>query len=115
MTRILYLRRYAFSINEKSHEEKSKYLKNLFTKTYISDVSEHNKILNDENILEDLLNVLSSSVGSLTNPHKLSNTFQSVKHINVNANTVSKYLDYFIDAFIMYKAFRYDVKGKKIH
>lgn len=100
-------------LSKKTHEEKSKYLKDLFVKTYISDVLEHNKILNDRIILEDLLNIVSSSVGSLTNPTKLSNTFQSVKQVSVSSFTIGKYLDYFIDAFIMYKAFRYDIKGKK--
>ena len=100
-------------LSKKTHEEKSKYLKDLFTKTYISDVLEHNKILNEQVVLEDLLNIVSSSVGSLTNPTKLANTFQSVKQTAVSAYTIGKYLDYFIDAFIMYKAFRYDIKGKK--
>lgn len=100
-------------LSKKTHEEKSKYLKDLFAKTYISDVLEHNKILNEQVVLEDLLNIVSSSVGSLTNPTKLANTFQSVKQMAVSANTLGKYLDYFIDAFIMYKAFRYDIKGKK--
>lgn len=98
---------------KKTHEEKSKYLKDLFAKTYLSDVLEHNRILNEQTILEDLLNIISSSIGSLTNPAKLSNTFRSVKQISVSANTISKYLDYFIDAFILYKAFRYDIRGKK--
>lgn len=100
-------------LSKKTHEEKSKYLKDLFAKTYISDVLEHNKILNEGTVLEDLLNIVSSSVGSLTNPTKLSNTFKSVKQISVSSVTIGRYLDYFIDAFIMYKAFRYDVKGKK--
>lgn len=100
-------------LSKKTHEEKSKYLKDLFTKTYLSDVLEHNKILNEQTVLEDLLNIVSSSIGSLTNPTKLANTFQSVKQISISANTVSKYLDYFIDAFILYKAFRYDIKGRK--
>ncbi len=100
-------------LSKKTHEEKSKYLKDLFAKTYISDVIEHNKILNEQSVLEDLLNIVSSAVGSLTNPTKLSKTFQSVKQVSVTANTISKYLDYFLDAFIMYKAFRYDIKGKK--
>lgn len=100
-------------LSKKTHEEKSKYLKDLFSKTYISDVLEHNRILNEQIVLEDLLNIVSSSVGSLTNPTKLSNTFQSVKQMSVNANTIGKYLDYFIEAFIMYKAFRYNIKGKK--
>ena len=97
----------------KSHEDKSKYLKDLFENVYIKDVLERNRILNDKSILEDLLNIISSSVGSLTNPTKLSNTFQSVKHVQVNANTISRYLDCFIDAFILSKVFRYDIKGKK--
>lgn len=100
-------------LSKKTHEEKSKYLKDLFTKTYLSDVLEHNHILNEQIVLEDLLNIVSSAVGSLTNPAKLANTFQSVKQISISSNTIGKYLDYFIDAFIMHKALRYDIKGKK--
>ena len=100
-------------LSKKTHEEKSKYLKDLFAKTYLSDVLEHNRILNEQMVLEDLLNIVSSSVGSLTNPTKLANTFQSVKQIAINSNTISKYLDFFIDAFIMCKVFRYDIKGKR--
>lgn len=100
-------------MSKKTHEEKSKYLKDLFAKTYITDVIEHNKIKNEQMVLEDLLNIVSSSVGSLTNPTKLSNTFQSVKQVSVAPNTISRYLEFFIDAFIMYKAQRYDIKGKK--
>ena len=97
----------------KTHEEKSKYLKDLFENVYIKDVLERNRILNDKSILEDLLNIISSAVGSLTNPAKLSNTFQSVKHVQINANTISRYLDCFIDAFILEKACRYDIKGRR--
>lgn len=100
-------------LTRKTHEEKSKYLKDLFARTYLSDVLEHNRVANDQMILEDLLNIVSSSVGSLTNPTKLANTFQSVKQTSVSPNTIGKYLDYFIDAFIMYKSFRYDIKGKR--
>lgn len=100
-------------LSKKTHEEKSKYLKDLFTKTYLSDVLEHNHILNEQIVLEDLLNIVSSAVGSLTNPAKLANTFQSVKQISISSYTIGKYLDYFIDAFIMHKALRYDIKGKK--
>lgn len=100
-------------ISMDSHEEKSKYLKDLFSKTYITDVIERNKISNNQEILEELLNIISSSVGSLTNPTKLSNTFKSVKQIMVSNVTISKYLDYFIDAFIISKSIRYDVKGKR--
>ncbi len=100
-------------LSKKTHEEKSKYLKDLFAKTYLTDVLEHNRILNEQAVLEDLLNIVSSAVGSLTNPNKLANTFQSVKQVSVTPNTISKYLDFFIDAFIMAKVFRYDIKGKK--
>lgn len=96
-----------------THEEKSKYLKDLYSRTYLSDVLEHNKITNDQAVLENLLNIVSSSIGSLTNPRKLSNTFLSVMQTNVSPNTISRYLEFFIDAFILYKAYRYDIKGKK--
>ncbi|MFR6147807.1 ATP-binding protein [Neglectibacter timonensis] len=96
-----------------SHEEKSRYLKDLFAKTYITDVVERHRILSDREVLEELLNIVSSSVGSLTNPTKLSNTFKSVKNISVAPNTLSVYLSYFIDAFLMRRAYRYDIKGKR--
>lgn len=101
------------AVTKKTHEEKSKYLKDLFNETYISDVLERNKIKNDKELLEDLINMVSSSIGSLTNPNKLSKTFMSVKRINISHSTISLYLDYLIDAFILTKAYRYDVKGKK--
>ncbi len=97
----------------RTHEDKSKYLKDLFSSTYLSDVLEHNRIQNEKAVLEDLLNIVSSSIGSLTNPTKLANTFLSVKQTKVSPNTLSRYLDFFIDAFILYKAYRYDIKGKK--
>lgn len=100
-------------LSKNSHEEKSKYLKDLFSKTYITDIIERNKVVNDQMILEDLLNIISSSVGSLSNPTKLSNTFKSMKQISITPATISKYLDYFVDAFVISKAIRYDVKGKK--
>ncbi len=100
-------------LSRKTHEEKSKYLKDLLSKTYISDVIERNKINNEKDVLEDLLNIISSSIGSLTNPTKLSNTFKSVKQVIIVPATVSKYLDYFIDAFIIFRSYRYDIKGKK--
>lgn len=100
-------------LSKKTHEEKSKYLKDLFTKTYLSDILERNRIVNDQIVLEDLINIVSSSVGSLTNPTKLSNTFQNAKQVSIAPYTIGKYLDYFIDAFIIYKTFRYDIKGKK--
>ena len=98
---------------KKFHQEKSVYLHDLFKKTYISDVVERNHIQNDTEVLEELLNIVSSSVGSLTNPTKLANTFKSMKNLPINHTTISMYLDYFIDAFILDKAYRFDIKGKK--
>ena len=95
-----------------SHEDKSTYLKSLFDKVYIADVLERRKLINDKVILEDLLDMISSAIGSLTNPTKLANTFESVKHISVTPKTLSRYLDYFSDAFMISKAQRYDIKGK---
>lgn len=101
------------SVQLKSHEKKSEYLKNIFTSTYIKDVIERNKILKDASIIEDLLDIISSSIGSLSNPSKLANTFMSEKNIKISQFTVSNYLDYLIDAFLIEKARRYDVKGRK--
>lgn len=98
---------------QKAHGGKSKYLKNLLEKTYISDVVERYRILNDKDILDELLNIVASSIGSLTNPTKLSNTFKSVRNIRISSATISTYLDYFVDAFLIRKAYRYDIKGKK--
>lgn len=100
-------------LSKKTHEEKSKYLKDLFRKTYITDVVERNRILNDVATLEELLNIISSSIGSLTNPTKLSNTFATVSQTAISPATISKYLDYFVDAFIISKSERYDIKGRK--
>lgn len=96
-----------------THEEKSKYLRELFTKTYLKDVVERHMVLNDTEVLADLLNIVSSAIGSLTNPAKLSHTFASEKKIKISSATIERYLDYFIDAFFLQKAERYDVKGKR--
>ena len=96
-----------------THEEKSKYLKDLFAKTYIKDVLERNNARRDEGVFGDLINILASSIGALTNPLKLSNTFASEKHVSISSATVEKYLGYFEDAFIIRRAMRYDVKGRK--
>ena len=98
---------------QRTHEDKSKYLSDLFSKIYLDDIMNRNNIGHDKSVLEDLLNIISSSVGSLTNPSKLSKTFKSIKNISVSDDTIAKYLDYFIDAFMVYKAQRYDVKGRK--
>ena len=100
-------------MNKKSHEEKAKYLQSLFDKIYIGDIIERNKILNDKSVLDDILNIVSSSVGSLTNPGKIAKTFKSERQVKISDDTVSRYLELFIDAFMLYKAERYDVKGRK--
>ena len=96
----------------KSDEQKINYLENLFTEAYIKDIVNRNSIRNTE-VLEDVLNIVSSSVGSLTNPNKLSNSFKSIKNIDVAPNTIKQYLDCCVDSFLLQKAYRYDVKGKK--
>ena len=98
---------------QKTHEDKAAYLRDLFDKIYLDDIITRNSIGNAKSVLEDLLDVISSSVGSLTNPSKLSKTFASVNNKSITDDTIAKYLDYFIDAFMLYKAQRYDVKGRK--
>ncbi len=95
-----------------SHEDKSNYLINQFKKVYISDIVERNNIRNTDE-LEELINILSLSIGSLTNPKKLSDTFNSVKGIKLSQATIKTYLDYLEDSFLINKSLRYDVKGKK--
>ncbi len=101
------------AVTKKTPEEKSKYLKNLFTGTYLKDVLERHTITNSTSDLEELLNIISSSIGSLTNPLNLSNTFKTVKKRNLAPETISTYLDYFKDAFLIDSAVRYNIKGKK--
>ena len=101
-----------FVLRLKNHAAKSKYLADLFENIYIKDIIERHGILN-KTVLDDLLDVISSSVGSLTNPNKLADTFKSVKKQNITDDTVSRYLDYFVDAFLIARAKRYDIKGRK--
>lgn len=96
-----------------SHEEKSQYLSDLFEQTYIKDVLERNKIKNDVAVLNILLDILASTIGSYTNPSKLSNTFKSDRQIKISPETIEKYIGYFEDAFLIRKAVRFDVKGRK--
>ena len=96
-----------------SFNEKSRYLKDLFEETYIRDIVERNNIRNNDEVLELLIDFISSSVGSLSNPLKLSNRFISEKKINISSNTISKYLSYFEEAYVLYSAKRYDIKGAK--
>ena len=101
------------AVTKKTPEEKSKYLKDLFTGTYLKDVLERHTITNSTSDLEELLDIISSSIGSLTNPLNLSNTFKTVKKRNLAPETISTYLDYFKDAFLIDSAVRYNIKGKK--
>ncbi len=101
-----------FVLSLATHEEKSKYLEDLFTLTYMQDVIERNNLRVQEGVLNDILDYVASAIGSLTNPTRLSNTFDSEKHLKINSATVSFYLDCFIDAFILAKAQRYDIKGR---
>ena len=96
-----------------SHEEKSRYLKDLFDRTYIKDVLERHEIKNDTEVLDILLDVLASGIGSLTNPSKLANTFKSERKIGIGSETIEKYIGYFEESFLIEKAVRYDVKGRK--
>jgi len=97
----------------KTDREKSQYLQNLIKKTYLTDVIERNHIQKDISVLDDLLNILASSIGSLTNPKKLENTFASVKQTKIDDSTISIYLGYFAEAYILRKVEQYDIKGKK--
>ena len=101
-----------FVLQKKTHEEKAKYLQDLFSLTYIRDVIERNRLRADTDTLDELLNVVASAVGSLTNPTRLANTFQSVKGLKIKNETISTYLGCFIDAYILCKAYRYDIKGR---
>ena len=98
-------------LSYKTEEQKVSYLKNLFAETYITDIKERYHIQRDEE-LEELINIISSSIGSLTNPNKLVNTFKTVKNVKIDQVTVKSYLDYLCDSFLVERAMRYDVKGR---
>ena len=102
---------YVLLLND--YTDKSEYLKNLFLEIYIKDILDRNNIRQSEYVLNDLLNIISSSIGSLSNPLKLSNTFKSVKKLSINPATIEKYLNHFIDSFLIERAKKYDIKGKK--
>lgn len=100
-------------LSKRTHEEKAKYLQTLFDMIYLSDIMERNNISHEKGLLDDILNLISSSVGSLTNANKIANTFKSERQIAISHAAVSKYLDYLTDSFLIYTASRYDVKGRK--
>lgn len=99
-------------LNQKTHEQKSAFLKSLFNEVYITDILGRNRIRNKEE-LEELLDIVSSAVGSLTNSNKLAQTFKSIKNKSINKSTIKKYLDSLCDSFLIEESRRYDVKGRK--
>lgn len=96
----------------KTAEQKAGYLKTQLQNVYIKDIVERHNLNSDENIGE-LLDIIASGISSLTNPTKLANTFKSIKKTSLSALTIDKYITYMQEAFILSKAKRYDVKGKK--
>ena len=92
--------------------QKAEYLKNIFTNVYIKDVVERNKIHNVDEI-NTLVDILASAIGAPTNPTKISNTFKSDRGIIYNNKTISNHIDYLVEAFLISKANRYDIKGRK--
>ena len=99
-------------LSYKTEKEKSNYLKGLFRKTYITDIVDRYGVRNTTE-LGELLNIVASCIGSLTNPTKIANTFASVKNVRITNETMQKWLEYLCDSFLVAKAVRYDVKGRK--
>ena len=95
-----------------TEQQKKGYLQQLFSNTYLIDIKERYGIRNDDD-LEELIDVMASSIGSLTNPQKIANTFRSEKRSTITRDTVKTYLDYMQDAFLIERAVRYDIKGRK--
>ena len=93
-------------------KKKESYLKGLFEKVYLTDIKERYKIKNDDD-LEELIDIIASTIGSLTNPTKLEKTFQTVKHSDISHTTIKSYLDILQDVFLVEKSVRYDIKGRK--
>lgn len=99
-------------LRQHTDEQKSRYLMSLYDLTYKKDIVDRNSI-DKPDILDALINILASSVGSLTNPQKIYNTFISNGITDISKNTIISYMDYLLDSFLIEKAQRYDVKGKK--
>lgn len=100
------------TVTMESNGLREEYLRSLFTHTYLRDIKERNNISNDDD-LEELIDILASSIGGLTNPLKLSNTFKTVKQSNLSKDTIKNYLDYMQDAFLIERSIRYDIKGRR--
>ncbi len=96
-----------------SDEDKSTYLKSLFEKTYLADILQRHRVKKFQGELQELLQVMASSIGSLTNARKLSDTFHSEKHVEITQTTLERYCAYFSEAYLLSKAKRYDLKGRK--
>ena len=101
-------------IKRKTHEEKSTYLNYLINNVYLKDIVERNNLKNDTKVLGELLDMLSYSIGSLTNPPKLEKEYNSLAHIDINRITISNYLDAFVDSFYLklILAFRNPISSK---
>lgn len=95
-----------------TEEQKVRFLKSLFEETYIKDIKDRYNIRKDDD-LEELINIIASDIGALTNPNKLANTFRSEKKSDISCDTVKNYIDYLCDSFLIEKSTRYDIKGKR--
>ena len=100
------------TLSMKTDEQKVRYLENLFTETYLNDIVSRNKLAKTQE-LDDLVNVLASTIGALTNPSKIEATFKSTLHSKISANTIAAYISYLEEAFLVEEARRYDIKGRK--
>jgi len=100
------------TVTMKTDEQKVRYLENLFTETYIKDIVERNRIEKEQE-LGDLINVLASAVGSLSNANKIEATFRSNINSKISLNTIRQYIEYLKDAYLINEASRYDIKGRK--
>lgn len=97
---------------ESDTTKKKEHLRNLFAHTYLKDIKERNTIQNTDD-LDEIVNTIASSIGSLTNPNKIANTFRSAKQSDIDAKTIAKYLEYMEDAFMIERSVRYDIKGRR--
>ena len=99
-------------LSYQTEEQKVRFLKSLFDETYLKDIKDRYEIRKDDD-LEELINIMASGIGALTNPNKLANTFQSEKKSPLSSDTVKNYIDYLCDSFLIEKSTRYDIKGKR--
>ncbi len=99
-------------LQRRDEEQKMSFLKTLFTETYLRDIKERHKIRNDAE-LEELVSLIASSIGTLTNPINIANTFESVKRVKLSHPTIKNYLEYLSDSFLIEQSKRYDIKGRK--